>query len=74
MAAGDREVLKALEEVTTRNVKTVIAHANVTREMVVELEKKVKSLDDLVRRYDEKIDLLQKQVVVLQTKLFSGGS
>lgn len=74
MAAGDREVLAAFQEATTRNVKAVVAHTNATRDLVKELEAKVKSLDGLVRQYDQKFELLQKQIVVLQTKLFSGGS
>ena len=74
MAAGDREVLKALEENTTRNVKAVVAHANLTRDVVRQLEKKVKDLDNLVRQYDKKFELLQKQIAALQTKLYSGGS
>ena len=74
MAAGDKEVLEVFQEVTTRNVKAVVAHSNQTRDMVRELENKIKSLDGLVRQYDEKIDMLQKQIVVLQTKLYSGGT
>jgi hypothetical protein len=67
-------MMQVFEEVTTRNVKAVVQHANLTRDLVKELETKVKSLDGLVRQYDAKIELLQKQIVVLQTKLFSGGS
>ncbi len=74
MAAGDREILAALQETTVRNVKAVIQHANITRDLVTELEKKVNSLDGLVRQYEKRIDLLQKQIVVLQTKLYSGGT
>lgn len=74
MAAGDREILAAFQEATTRNVKAVVAHTNATRDLVKELEQKVKNLDGLVRQYDQKFELLQKQIAVLQTKLFSGGS
>jgi peptidoglycan hydrolase CwlO-like protein len=74
MAAGDKEILESLQETTTRNVKAVVAHANETRDLVRELEEKVRHLDGLVRQYEQKFELLQKQIAVLQTKLFSGGS
>lgn len=74
MAAGDREILSVFEETTNRNLKAVVQHTNDTRKLVQELEAQVKALDGLVRNYDAKIELLQKQVVMLQTKVFAGGS
>ncbi len=74
MEAGEKELRKAFEEVTTNNVKAAVAHSNETRRLVRELEGRVQSLDDLIRNYDNTIDLLKKQITNLQIKMFSGGT
>ncbi|HEX9817796.1 MAG TPA: hypothetical protein VGA89_02805 [Patescibacteria group bacterium] len=74
MSAGDKEILEAFQETTVRNVQAVVVHTNATRDLVKELEKKVERLDGLVRQYEEKIENLKQQLVVLQTRVFSGGT
>lgn len=74
MDAGELELRKVFEEVTTRNVTTVIDFSKVTREIVRDLEKRIEKQDKLLRLYDERFAEMQKQLVVLQTKLYSGGT
>jgi len=74
MESGDREIGKAFEEVTTRNVRANVDFSNETRKLVRILEEKIISLEGMVRTYDSKIELIQKQISLLQQKLYAGGS
>lgn len=74
MAAGDRQVMKAMEEVTTNNVKAAVAHGNETRKIARELEAKVDSLDALVRQKDIEMKEMQKQIAFLLQRSVSGGT
>jgi len=72
--SGEREMKKAFEEVTTRNVKTMIAYSKDTREIVRSLEAKVALLEEYNRNQTIMIEALKKQLASIQTKLFSGGT
>ena len=72
--AGDREVMKAMEEVTANNVRAAVAHGNETRKLFRELEAKVVSLDGLVRTQQEEIKGLKQQLSSVQAKVFRGGT
>jgi hypothetical protein len=72
--SGEKEQKQALEEVTTRNVKTMIAYSKDTREIVRELEKKVNQLEEYNRNQLVVIEALKLQLAGIQTKLFSGGT
>jgi uncharacterized coiled-coil protein SlyX len=74
MEAGELELRKAFEEVTTRNVNAAVAHGNETRKLTRELEKKVEKLEGVVREQNATIDSLKLQLSGVQTKLFSGGT
>jgi predicted RNase H-like nuclease (RuvC/YqgF family) len=74
MEAGEKEMRKAFEEVTTRNVKAAIAHLNETRKMVQELTKKVDHLEKTIIEKDGVINSLRVQIAGIQQKLYSGGS
>ncbi len=74
MAAGDREVLKALEEVTTRNVTAVVAHANETREITLGVEKRINKLEEIILQQNEIIEAFRLQLSLIQGKLYSGGT
>lgn len=74
MAAGDRQVMKAMEEVTTNNIKAMLAHGNETRRLVRELEDKLRSLDGFCRQQQDDISKLRLQLANVQTKVFSGGT
>ena len=70
----DKELRKAFEETTTRNVQANIDFSQDTRTVVRELEEKVNNLDNLVRQYDTKFEEMTKQLAYLQAKVYSGGS
>lgn len=74
MEAGEKEMRKAFEEVTTRNVTAAIEFSNETRKMVQELTKKVAHLEQAVIDKDKVINVLREQVVHLQQKMYLGGS
>ena len=74
MEAGDKEIRKAFEDVTTRNVKAAVDHCNTTRAMMRELEEKVAKLEGHIRTQDETISRLRAQLASVQTKVFSGGT
>ena len=74
MEAGERELRKAFEEVTTRNVQATVSHSNETRRIVRELEKKIELLEGIVRNQNTIIDSLRLQLANVQTKVFSGGT
>lgn len=74
MEAGETELRKAFEEVTTRNVRAVLDHANTSRDLVRHLENKVVLLEGLLRQYDDKLEALQKQITSLQMKVYAGGT
>lgn len=74
MEAGEKEMRKAFEEVTTRNVTAAIEFSNETRKMVQGLTKKVAHLEQAVIDKDKVINVLREQVVHLQQKMYLGGS
>jgi len=74
LEAGELEVKKAFEETTSRNVKACVAHANETRRLLRDIEKKIQDLDNLIRSKDAEIENLKSQISKIQQKLYSGGS
>lgn len=74
MDAGEKELREIFEKTTINNIRAIIAYNEQTQEMVKKLEIHVKDLDGVIRQYDSLIDNLRKQLAVLQTKVFRGGS
>ena len=74
MEPGELEIRKIFEDTTTNNVKTGINFANDTRRLFRELEEKVTHLENIVRQQETTINDLRLSLVVIQTKLFSGGT
>lgn len=74
MSAGDKEVLEAYKDVTTRNVVAAVEHGNTTRKLLREQEAKIKSLDGLVRGQQEMLVLIKQQLAVVQAQIFKGGT
>lgn len=74
MDAGEKELRKAFEETTVRNVQASIDHSNNTRKTVLELKKEVEELKDFVAQYNKRFEEMTKQLSVLQTKVYAGGS
>ena len=74
MSAGDREVLKAFEEVTTRNVRAAVEHSNETRNIVRVLESKIEILEGRLQQYEQRFAQIQTQLTTIQARVFSGGT
>jgi len=74
MEAGELELRKAFEEVTTRNVQAAINYSNETRKIVRVLEEKVKHFEELAQAKDKEIAAIRLQMATIQQKLYSGGS
>jgi uncharacterized protein Yka (UPF0111/DUF47 family) len=74
MEPGEKELREIFERTTISNIKAIISYNDQTQELVKMLEKKVEDLDGIIRQYDTAIDNFRKQLAVLQTKIFQGGS
>ena len=74
MEAGELELRKAFEEVTTNNVKIIIDYTTQTRELIREAQESIKELKNLIVIRDSDIAELRKQVSLIQSKLYSGGT
>jgi len=72
--SGEKELKKAFEEVTTRNVMTVIAYSKETRRELREMREKIFSLEAELRAQKAQIEQFKIQLAGVQTKLFSGGT
>ena len=70
----EKELRKAFEETTTRNVNAILAHSNQTRKMLRESEKKIESLNDLIELQNETINLLRTQLVSIQSAFYRSGT
>ena len=74
MEAGELETKKALEEVQVRNIKAIVDFTQKSREMVLEQNKKIDSLNAQVQAQAALLNEFRIQLAHLQTKVFSGGS
>ena len=74
MEPGEKELREVFEKTTINNINAIIAYNEQTQILVETLEGKVRDLDGVIRQYDTTIDTIRKQLVVLQTKVFQGGS
>lgn len=74
MEAGEMEMRKAFEDVTTNNVKAILEHGNTTRKIVRELSDKNEQQDQYVATLKKDIDDLKLQVANIQQLLYRGGT
>lgn len=74
MEAGEFQLRQAFEQVTTKNVQTMIAYSTETRKLVREFEEKITHLTNLMLIQDNTIDELRKQLAIVQGKIYSGGT
>lgn len=74
MEAGELELRKAFEEVTTGNVKAILDYCQKTREIVREQEQKILKLEEMIRNQNITIDFLRSQLANVQSQVFSGGT
>jgi len=70
----EKELRKAFEDVTTNNVKAILDHGNNTRKFIRNLEDRVAKQEELLRQHDDRFQMMQNQITLLQTKVFSGGT
>ena len=73
METGEKELRKAFEETSTRNINAAIAHGNETRKLTRTLEDRVKLLEEKEIQNKNTIEELRKQIQTLQIKLYTGG-
>ena len=74
MEAGEKELRKAFEDVTTNNVKTISDYTKETRKMLRDLEVKIDQVTNIVINQNTTIDNLRLQLSNVQAKVFSGGT
>lgn len=74
MEAGELEIKKALEEVQVRNITAIVDFTQKSREMVLEQNKKIDSLNTQIQSQSALLNEFKTQLAFLQTKVFSGGS
>jgi hypothetical protein len=74
MEAGETELRKVFEEVTTKNVKTVLEYCKETRNLLRKLEEKTIKLEGIIRNQDVTIIELRTLLAGLQTVVFSKGT
>lgn len=74
MEAGEKELRKVFEDVTTRNVTAVVDHSNETRKLIRELEDKIKSLENMVLNQQQLVAEMRSQLAFVQAKIYAGGT
>lgn len=74
MEAGELETKKALEEVQVRNITGIADFTQKSRDMILEQNKKIDSLNSQVQAQAALLNEFRVQLAFLQTKVFSGGS
>jgi predicted RNase H-like nuclease (RuvC/YqgF family) len=74
MEAGERELRKAFEDVTTGNVRTMIDYCTKTREMVQKSKEDVQELKRMLAQRDEDVVELRRQLGILQGKIYQYGT
>ncbi len=70
----EKELREAFEQVTTTNVKAILEHANKTRTMLREAEKRIDLLQVIINGQNKKIDQLRIQLSAVQAKVYKGGT
>lgn len=74
MEAGEREMKKAFEDVTTSNVRTMIAYCKETRKLVHIFGEEVQELKRMVATRDSELIELRRQLGILQGKIYKNGT
>ena len=72
--AGDREVIRASEEVNRRNAESAIQFANNTRKMVLEMRVLFDTLQNHVMNQRSEINELRGQLANVQQELYARGT
>ena len=72
--AGDREAIKASEEVQVRNLKSMMEFTNSTRKMVLELREVINSLQNKMIAMDTQNEERRMQLANLQQQFYLKGT
>jgi hypothetical protein len=72
--AGEFEKVKASEEVTYRNVQSVIQFTNETRKMVLELRTNMDAIQNKMLALNSLLDENRKQLSLLQQQFYAKGT
>ena len=72
--AGERQAVKASEEVTRRNVKMILDFTNETRKILLELRKMFDSLQGNVMNMKKEQEQYRLQLANLQQQFYQKGS
>ena len=72
--AGEREAVKASEEVIRRNVKMILEFTNETRKMLLELRNMFDVLQGHVMNQKHEVDELRRQLSFVQQRQAAGGT
>jgi len=74
MESGEKELRKAFEETTIRNVQACVDHGNNTREIVNKFGEAIKRLENMVLAQAELLEEQKRQLSLVQQKLYAGGT
>jgi len=74
MEAGEKELRLVFEETTTRNVQAMLDHGNETRKLMRELQEKVRKQDDTIIELNKQIQAFKLQLANLQMEVYKGGT
>ena len=72
--AGELQLRKAFEEVSTQNIKTISEYTTETRKLLRDIEEQVHELKNMIVQRDKEITQLRQQTSLLQAKLYAGGT
>lgn len=70
----EKELAKAFEETTTRNVKAILDHSNESRRLVREMQEKHALLERILAEQDKTLEMFKKQLANLQAKMYLEGT
>ena len=62
------------DEVTRRNILAIKAHSEETRKELRKMQTENKELHNLVETLNGKLGVLEKQLRIIQVRIFSGGA
>ena len=72
--AGDREAIRASEEVQVRNLTSIAEFSQDTRKMVREVDNVVTALQNKMIAMSAQLDQQRKQLAALQQQFYSKGT
>lgn len=72
--AGEKEIVLASEEVQRRNAQTAMAHSNLTRKMLLELNAIVDALQNKMIAQNKLILQQRNQLAALQQQFYAKGT